>query len=102
MLFDDDEYWSKIQGASWWLKDQKLSISAATYWKMLKIFNSSLLEICKSENVPCFDLSAVIPHEQKYFSDSAHFNEAGTKLVAEKIHDFIKNNQELNLFLSGK
>jgi len=90
MLFDDTEYWDSIQGESYWLTRQRLSISAATYWKMLNIFNDILMEICKSKNIACFDLASAIPHSLEYFYDCAHFTEKGEELVAKEVFNFIK------------
>lgn len=90
MLYDDNEYWDGILGYSFWLKRQKLSISACEYWKMLKLFNETLITICKKRNIPCFDLSSNIPHSTDYFIDCAHFSEAGAELVAKELFDFIK------------
>ena len=56
---------------------------------MQKIFNDRLLWICRDRRVACFDLAAAIPHEQTYFYDFAHFNEAGSVRVAERLSDFL-------------
>ncbi|OGN10529.1 MAG: hypothetical protein A3J46_00725 [Candidatus Yanofskybacteria bacterium RIFCSPHIGHO2_02_FULL_41_11] len=101
LLFDDNKYWSKIQGNTWWLGDQQIAISGATYWKMLKIFNESLLEICEAEKVPCFDLGSAIPHDQKYFYDAAHFNNVGAELVAQKTYEFLISNKETQDFINN-
>lgn len=90
-LFDDTQYWDAVQGSSYWLRKQKLSISAATYWKMLRIFNDSLIELCKSRSIDCFDLASRIPHSSEYFYDGHHFNEAGAELAANEVFAFMKN-----------
>lgn len=91
MLFDDTAYWDRIEGRSYWMGKQKYRISASTYWKMLKVFNDNLIKICKSEDVLCFDLASVVPHEQKYFYDDVHYNDAGAELTAKKVFNFMKN-----------
>jgi lysophospholipase L1-like esterase len=90
LLFDDTPYWEGIAWTAYWLGRQKYSISAATFYKMQTIFNKALLEICEAEEVPCFDLNSALPHDQKYFYDSAHFNEAGAARVAEEVSDFLE------------
>jgi len=89
MLFDSTSEWDSIEGRSYWLGKQELVISAATYWRMMSIFNRHLVRVCDSLNVPCFDLASQIPHRQQYFYDHVHFNEAGAAFVAEKVCQFI-------------
>lgn len=91
MLFDNTEYWDRIEGRSYWMGKQKYCISAATYWKMLKIFNDNLIRICKSENAACFNLALSIPHNQKYFYDDIHYNDHGAELTAKKVFNLMKN-----------
>jgi len=88
-LIDDNEYWSGKEGKFFWIKKYKYNLPAATYWKMLDIFNKELLRICKEENIEIFDLASEIPHNEKYFYDYAHFTEAGSELVADKVGGFI-------------
>ena len=92
LLFDDTSEWDRIEWSAYWLQGQKYAISAATLWKMQKIFNDRLLRICRDRRVACFDLAAAIPHEQTYFYDSVHFNEAGSVRVAERLSDFLVKN----------
>jgi lysophospholipase L1-like esterase len=91
MLFDDTEYWRGIKGTFYWFKKTKDKISAATYWKLLDIYNKGLLETCKTENAECFDLASAIPHSDLYFYDSFHFTERGAELVAAKVAKYLKN-----------
>ena len=64
-------------------------MSAATVWKMEKIFNDELMAVCRQNGVPCLDLAAVIPHDEEYFYDAAHFTEKGAALVADTVRQFI-------------
>lgn len=88
MLFDDTPYWRQVEGQFYWLNN-KYILSAATYWKLLEIFNKELLETCFLENVEYIDLASLIPHNELYFYDSVHFTEKGAELVAQKIADFL-------------
>lgn len=85
MLFDDTPYWRGMEGEFYWIKETRGKLSAATYWKMLDIYNKELIEICKEKNVEYLDLASLIPHNDSYFFDPVHFNEIGTQLVAEKV-----------------
>lgn len=89
-LFDDTPYWEEIQWTAYWLGRQKYTISAATFARMQTVFNEALLEICEAEKIPCLDLGAAVPHDQKYFYDSAHFNEAGARRVGREVSDFLE------------
>lgn len=74
----------------YWLKDQTIKISAATYWRMLNIYNQELLKICEERRVPCYDLASHVPHSDQYFYDAVHFNEAGAALVAREVDQAVR------------
>jgi hypothetical protein len=93
ILYGDGEKWTRLQGESFWMRDQRLSVSAATYRRMLDIFNRKLLDICRQTSVPCIDLAAMIPTDQEYFYDSMHFTERGAELVAQDIFRHMVENQ---------
>ena len=84
MLSDDSERWAKIVGQSFFIRQGNLKISAVTYWRMLGLFNKALIECCAELDVPCYDLSMAVPHEEEYFYDFVHFTEAGASLVARR------------------
>ena len=90
VLYDNTEYWKKIEGGFYWIKKTKNVLSAATFSRLLDIYNKELMEICKANNVECFDLASAIPHSSLYFYDAAHLNEKGAQLVAEKIAEYFK------------
>ncbi len=85
MLFSDTAYWKKIEGSFYWIQKTKVTLSAATYWRLMDIYNQTMLQVCKEEGVTCFDIASIIPHEETYFYDSVHFTEAGARLVGETI-----------------
>jgi len=88
MLFEDTPYWRSKVGRLYWVQNESGELSAATFAKLLNIYNQKLLEICKQDHVECFDLAAVIPHDVKYFDDAVHFNIAGAALVGEKVASY--------------
>ena len=67
--------------------DQKLS--AATYARLLDIYNKELIDICDTEGVECLDLASSVPHSNDYFYDAVHFNERGAEIVAENVAEFL-------------
>lgn len=85
LVFDDTEYWQGLVGNTAWVREQNVTVSAATYWNLLDIYNGILLEVCEDRDVPCYDLASHIPHDNDYFYDIVHFNEAGSALVADEI-----------------
>jgi lysophospholipase L1-like esterase len=95
MLFDDTPPWRAVEGTFYWIARTKGKMSAATYWKLLNIYNHALLETCQSAQVDCFDLASAIPHNRVYFVDSVHFTEKGAALVAQKVADYLKTQRSL-------
>ena len=89
LLYDDTDYWRGIEGNFYWINQTKGRLSAATYWKLLNIYNRTLVDTCAQENVECFDLASVVPHDANYFYDNGHFNERGAALVADSLSTFM-------------
>ena len=90
MLFEDNAYWRTVAANFYWVQKTRGYLSAADDWRLLNLYNQELLEVCKEENVECFDLASRIPHDPRYFYDSVHLTEKGAELVAEKISGFLK------------
>ncbi len=56
-------------------------------------FNDKMLEVCmENPDIFCIDLEKEIPKTLNYFYDDVHFNEEGSRLVAEKLEFYIKDN----------
>lgn len=91
LVFDDTPYWQGLVGNTTWIREQNVTISAATYWNLLDIFNGVLLEVCEERDVPCYDLASRVPHNDDYFYDIVHFNEAGSVLVADEITAIVED-----------
>lgn len=96
MLFDDTPYYRGIEGKFNWINTSKYTLSAASYWKLLNIYNQELMKICSEQGVECFDLASVVPHSNLYFYDAVHFNERGAELVTQKLTEFLINARILN------
>ena len=90
LRYEDTEHWRGIEGYFYWINQTKGRLSAATYWKLLQIYNQVLLETCANEKVECFDLASAIPHSDEYFYDTGHFTEKGAQLVSEKVSEFMR------------
>jgi lysophospholipase L1-like esterase len=82
-----------VVGWGYSVNGKKGELSAATYAKLLDIFNRELISSCRVDSVEVFDLAAEIPHSGDYFYDTMHFNEKGAELVAEKISDYLESHR---------
>ncbi len=59
----------------------------------MKKFNDKMLEVCmENPDIFCIDLEKDMPKTLDYFYDDVHFNEKGSRFVAEKLELYIKNN----------
>jgi hypothetical protein len=84
-LLDDTPYWETVWGKAYWVEDQSLQISGASFWQMLDIFNEATLEVCAEREVRCYDLAATIAHSEENFYDFVHFPEMGARRVGEQV-----------------
>lgn len=89
IMVDDAERWRHVSIAPWWGGTWPREISAATLFRLLEIYNATLLQTCAAEKAECFDLASAIPHREEYFYDTVHFTEAGAKLVAEQVGGYM-------------
>lgn len=61
------------------------NMSGVQYFQKLEIYNQTLREICKEQNLKCIDLAKLLPKDSKYFFDDMHFSDAGCEKVSEII-----------------
>jgi hypothetical protein len=86
---EDTLRWRAVEGSFYWAKDTSRRLSAATYARMMTVYNRRLLAICQSENVACFDLARSMPHDDRYYEDLAHFTPEGCARVARLVADYL-------------
>ena len=55
----------------------------------MKRYNDTLLEVCRSTNLECIDLSN-LEKDTSVFYDDVHFNEGGARTVARTVADHLK------------
>ncbi len=91
LLFDTTKEWTSIMGRTYSVNGTKGLVSAATFAKMLTIYNQELLRVCGAEKVESLDLASKIPHSREYFYDLMHFNEKGADAVAETIAEYFRS-----------
>ena len=89
-LLDDTPYWETVWGKAYWVEEQSLQISGATFWQMLDIFNQMTLEVCEDRDLLCYDLASNMAHSEDNFYDFVHFTEAGSRQVGEQTAEVIR------------
>ena len=52
-------------------------------------YNQTLLDLCVDEGLECFDLAAVVPKDVTGFFDDVHFNESGSRIVADAVSAYL-------------
>ena len=93
LLFDESDRWKAVVGWDYSVSGKKGKLSAATYAKLLAMFNQELIQTCHADSVEVFDLAAVIPRSSEFFYDTMHFNEKGADLVAEKLAAYLSTHR---------
>ena len=58
---------------------------AASFRRILDLFNSELVAFCEERGVACYDLASDVPPTEENFYDFCHFTEAGARRVAELV-----------------
>lgn len=58
----------------------------------IKKYNERVLQVATKLNLPALDLSSMIPPKTEYFFDGGHLTPKGSRLVAEKLHNYFKEN----------
>jgi lysophospholipase L1-like esterase len=92
----------QISGGGWWIGETRFKISAATWRRMLDRFNSTLMEVCRAQDAPCFDLASAIPSRPEYIFDLVHFTPEGDRLVAQKVCQFMQHSDILDELVRKK
>ena len=57
--------------------------------RAMKAYNDTLLRVCRERSLECLDLASLLAKDTTVFYDDAHFNESGTRKVAEAISKFM-------------
>lgn len=55
----------------------------------LEVYNSLLKSYCRWRGAECFDLAEDFPQTPEYFYDDCHFTVKGSKIVAQRISDYL-------------
>jgi lysophospholipase L1-like esterase len=57
--------------------------------KAMEMYNRTLLDFCRQSGLECYDLASHIPKDTSAFFDEVHFNEAGARLVAQNLKQYL-------------
>ncbi len=67
-------------------------VSAPELETAINAYNRVLLEMCQEEGLECFDLAGTIPKNGTVFYDDDHYTEAGARIVAVRLLDYLLAN----------
>ena len=62
-------------------------ISYATFKEEYDIFNEIIREVANIHGIPLIDLAKLVPQEREYLYDTVHYNDIGSKFVANIISE---------------
>jgi hypothetical protein len=87
-LTSDEErlFWTGYTGRA---GNEKGWVSSADLARGMDMYNYALLDACRQSGMECFDLASQIPKDVSVFWDEDHFNEAGARLVAQKLQRYL-------------
>ncbi|MEW4564736.1 SGNH/GDSL hydrolase family protein [Bremerella sp. JC770] len=66
-------------------------LEPATAASVMDAFNKTMQAVCESENVPCIDITPLLPQDTTVFYDDCHFNVAGCHKVASILSEHLED-----------
>jgi hypothetical protein len=63
-------------------------IGVADAARALEAYNHTLLDVCQSNGLECFDVASHVPHDTSNFYDDFHLTEKGAGEVARALVDY--------------
>ncbi|MBT6045246.1 MAG: hypothetical protein HN862_08935 [Candidatus Scalindua sp.] len=67
------------------MDQRKLNIDYRGIKELCDIFNQTIRDVGKDNDVLVIDLASHIPKEKEYIADAAHYNDKGSQLASEII-----------------
>jgi len=71
-------------------------VSAPELGRAMAAYNQVLLAVCREDQLECYDMAAAIPKDTSAFSDESHYNDNGTRLVADYLAERLLASPPLN------
>jgi hypothetical protein len=87
--FGTDSAWAGREARVVRLFGRERHFSCATERRLRDAYNASLLQVCASDSLECFDLAARMSGDPRWFYDGSHFNDAGSDFAAASIADYL-------------
>lgn len=87
--YGTDPAWAKREARVVSLRGRELHLSCATERRLRDAYNAALLAVCAADSLECFDLSARMSGEPRWFYDGSHFSDAGSERAAALIADYL-------------
>jgi len=63
--------------------------SVEALFEGMRMYNETLIAICRARNVECVDLASLLPQDTTVFYDDCHFNDSGSRRVATILAEYI-------------
>jgi lysophospholipase L1-like esterase len=57
--------------------------------RAVPVYNRTLMEVCGARGLECYDVAADFGNDPSMFYDEVHFNEAGARLMANKLSQYV-------------
>lgn len=57
-------------------------------------YNRKLLEVCREQNVRCFDAASILPRTTEMFFDDCHFTDEGSRFLARAVAGFLQSSEQ--------
>lgn len=70
--------------------------------RMMAAYNQTLMGLCRQEEVECIDLASQLPHSSAAFYDDVHFNEQGSRKVANIVSRHLLERPPFAAHLQGR
>jgi len=67
-------------------------VSASDLETAMNAYNRVLLKTCQEEGLECFDLAGTVPKNGTVFYDDDHYTDAGARIVADRLLDYLLAN----------
>jgi lysophospholipase L1-like esterase len=93
-LSPDEErlLWMGRTGSHGLRGDPKGYLSVRDMALAMDTYNRNLLDVCRENGLECYDLASHIPKSTSALFDDMHFNEGGSRLVAELLKQYLLSN----------
>jgi len=72
-----------------WVGETSRFYSASALAEGIRLYNQKLMSVCHEREIECVDLASRLPKSTAAFYDDVHFNESGSRHVAESVAGYV-------------